>query len=133
MPDLRGGIDLGGTKIQTAVVDSDGTVKGESRRPTPTDGGPAGVAEQMAEALVEAASAAGVETKDLAGVGVGSPGDADEQTGVISSARNLPDWQGSFPLGETLRNALGTEVQIGNDVDVASDAEFQLGAGKEFQ
>lgn len=130
---LRGGIDLGGTKIQTAIVDPGGEVLGEARRPTPTDGGPAGVAEQMAEALREAAQEAGVEPAALEGVGVGSPGDADEKTGVVSSAKNLPDWEGSFPLGETLKEALGTEVRVGNDVQVATEAEFHLGAGREFQ
>jgi glucokinase len=130
---LRGGIDLGGTKIQTAIVDSAGEVLGEARRPTPTDGGPAGVAEQMAEALREAAQQAGVEPAQLEGVGVGSPGDADEKTGVVSSARNLPDWESSFPLGATLKEALGTEVRVGNDVQVATEAEFHLGAGREFQ
>jgi glucokinase len=133
MAELRGGIDLGGTKIQTAIVDAGGEVKGEARRPTPTDGGPAGVAEQMAAALVEAAQLAGVESSELAGVGVGSPGDADEKTGVVSSARNLPDWEGSFPLAATLKKALGTEVRVGNDVQVATEAEFHLGAGREFQ
>ncbi|HEX3240200.1 MAG TPA: ROK family protein [Solirubrobacterales bacterium] len=133
MSELRGGIDLGGTKIQTAIVDAGGEVLGEARRPTPTDGGPAGVAEQMAEALREAATAAGVAPAALEGVGVGSPGDADEKTGVVSSAKNLPDWEGSFPLGETLAQALGTEVRVGNDVQVATEAEFHLGAGREFQ
>ena len=130
---LRGGIDLGGTKIQTAIVDSGGGILGEARRPTPTDGGPAGVAEQMAEALREAATQARVEPAALEGVGVGSPGDANEKTGVVSSARNLPDWEGSFPLAETLKDALGTEVRVGNDVQVATEAEFHLGAGQEFQ
>jgi glucokinase len=133
MSDLRGGIDLGGTKIQTVVVDSGGEVLGQARRPTPTDGGPAGVAEQMAEALREAAAEAKVETGELEGVGVGSPGDADEKTGIVSSAKNLPDWEGSFPLAETLKEALGTEVRVGNDVQVATEAEFHLGAGREFQ
>ncbi len=133
MSELRGGIDLGGTKIQTAIVDAGGKVLGEARRPTPTDGGPAGVAEQMAEALREAATAAGVEPAALEGVGVGSPGDADEKTGVVSTAKNLPGWEGSFPLGETLAQALGTEVRVGNDVQVATEAEFHLGAGREFQ
>jgi glucokinase len=130
--DLRGGIDLGGTKIQTAIVDGSGDVKGESRRPTPTSGGPEGVAKEMADALREAAEAAGVETGDLAGVGVGSPGDADEKTGVVSGARNLPGWEGSFPLAENLKDALGTKVRVGNDVQVATEAEFHLGAGQEF-
>jgi glucokinase len=133
MADLRGGIDLGGTKIQTAVVDGQGEVVGEARRPTPTSGGPADVVAAMADAMKEAAAAASVETADLAGVGVGSPGDADEKTGTVSSARNLPGWEGSFPVGETLKEALGTEIRVGNDVQVATEAEFHLGAGKEFQ
>jgi glucokinase len=133
MAELRGGIDLGGTKIQTAIVDASGEVRGESRRPTPTSGGPPEIAKEMAAALGEAAAEASVETAALAGVGIGSPGDADEKTGVVSSARNLPGWEGSFPLAETLQEALGTPVRVGNDVQVATEAEFHLGAGREFQ
>jgi len=129
---LRSGIDLGGTKIQAAIVDSDGEVLGEARHPTPTSGGPADVAAAMAEALREAASAADVDPSALEGVGVGSPGDADGATGVVSGARNLPGWEGSFPLGETLSAALDVPVRIGNDVQVATEAEFHLGAGREF-
>jgi glucokinase len=130
--DLRGGIDLGGTKIQAAIVEPGGKVLGEARRPTPTSGGPAEVAAAMAEALREAASDAGTTPEALAGVGIGSPGDVDTKIGVVSSARNLPGWEGSFPLGEALSEALGTEVRIGNDVQVATEAEFQLGAAREF-
>jgi glucokinase len=130
MSDLRGGIDLGGTKIQTAIIDADGAVKGEARHPTPTKGGPADVAAAMGKALVEAAEAAGVETSELEGVGVGSPGDVDEKAGTVSTARNLPDWEGSFPLGEALEKDLGTKVRIGNDVQVATEAEYHLGAGQ---
>jgi len=131
--DLRGGIDLGGTKIQTAIVDAAGKVSGEARRPTPTSGGPQDVADEMAAALREAAEQAGVEPAALAGIGVGSPGDADEKTGVVSGARNLPGWEGSFPLAEKLEDDLGAEVRVGNDVQVATEAEFHLGAGREFQ
>jgi glucokinase len=130
---LRGGIDLGGTKIQTAVVGEDGKVLGEARHPTPHEGGPKDVAAEMAAALREAADAAGVETDSLQGVGVGSPGDADESTGTVSNARNLPGWEGSFPLGEALSEALGTQVRVGNDVQVATEAEFHLGAGRPYQ
>src|ERR1700748_652117 len=97
---LRGGIDLGGTKIQTAIVDAGGEVRGEARQPTPTSGGPQDVAAAMAAALREAAQAADVEPSELSGIGVGSPGDADEKTSVVSGARNLPGWEGSFPLAE---------------------------------
>ncbi len=128
----RGGIDLGGTKIQTVIVDSKNEVLGQSRRPTPTKGGPEDVAKEMAGAMNEAAEQAGLATKNLSGIGVGSPGDADENTGVVSDARNLPNWLDPFPLAENLSKALGPPVKIGNDVSVAVQGEFELGAGKEF-
>ncbi len=129
---LRGGIDLGGTKIQAGIVSTRGAVKGEARRETPREGGPNAVAAEMAAALREAAEDAGVEPVDLAGVGVGSPGDADEKTGIVSAARNIPGWEGSFPLADTLSKDLGARVAIGNDVQVATDAEFKFGAGKPY-
>ncbi len=125
-----GGIDLGGTKIQTAIVDEDRRVLGSARRPTPTSGGPADVAAEMASALRDAATDAQVDPATLAGVGVGSPGTIDG--GTVRSARNLPDWEGSFPLGSTLEEALDCPVALGNDVQVATDAEFKLGAGRPY-
>jgi glucokinase len=123
-----GGIDLGGTKIQTVVVDEDYSVLGSARRPTPTSGGPAEVAAEMVAAMRDAAKAAEMEPAALAGIGVGSPGTIDD--GSVSSARNLPGWEGTFPLAATLQAALGPRVRIGNDVQVATLAEFKLGAGR---
>jgi glucokinase len=131
-PPLRGGIDLGGTKIEAIVVDADNTVLGSSRHPTPPTGGPAAVTAQLVEAITGACKAAGVEASSLQGVGVGSPGVIDEPTGAVSSARNLSDWEGSFPLGATLSGEVGTPVFVGNDVQVATDAEFELGAGRPY-
>jgi glucokinase len=127
----RGGIDLGGTKIQTVVVDGRNSVRGEARRPTPHKGGPEDVAEAMAEALREAADAAGVATSSLLGVGVGSPGIVDDGAGTVTSARNLPGWAGTFDLGRDLGSALGAPIRLGNDVQVATDAEYYLGAARE--
>ena len=127
----HGGIDLGGTKIQTVIVDGEHTVLGSARRPTPTSGGPPDVAEAIEGALRDAAEAAHVEPAQLAGVGVGSPGTIDG--GNVTSARNLPGWEGSFALAPTLSDALGCSVSLGNDVQVATDAEFQLGAGKPYE
>jgi glucokinase len=129
---LRGGIDLGGTKIQAAVVGPRGKVHGEERVPTPTSGGPADVAGEMIAALKASARKAGVEPAELVGVGVGAPGDADPQ-GVVSTASNLPGWNGSYPLAAELSEALGTPVRVGGDVQVAVQAEFRLGAGKPYR
>ncbi|UTI62333.1 ROK family protein [Paraconexibacter antarcticus] len=128
----RGGIDLGGTKIQAVVVGEDHEVLGQARRPTPTTGGPQDVADAMAGALGDAAEAAGVRTKALGGVGAGSPGIVDAGAGTVSGARNLPGWEGTFALGDALSRALGCRVALGNDVQVATDAEFALGVGRAY-
>jgi glucokinase len=130
---LRGGIDLGGTKIEAIVADSEHNVVGQARRPTPTEGGPQDVADQIAQALIEAAEAAHIKPSDLVGLGVGSPGVIDEAKGTVTSARNLPDWEGEFGLGATLSDQLGTPVFLGNDVQVATQAEFDLGAGRPYK
>src|SRR5205085_2056604 len=127
----RGSIDLGGTKIQSVVVNGRNSVIGQARHPTPTSGGPPAVAAEMAATLAEAAEAAGVEASSLASVGVGSPGVIDSAGGTVASARNLTDWIEPFPLaGELSKSFGGAPVSLGNDVSVATDAEFRLGAGK---
>jgi glucokinase len=123
-----GGIDLGGTKIQAVVVDEDNSVLGSARRPTPTTGGPADVADELESALRDAAAASELDPSDLAGVGVGTPGRVED--GNVTQARNLPGWEGTFPLGPVLSKALGVPVRLGNDVQVATAAEFKLGAGR---
>jgi glucokinase len=128
-----GGIDLGGTKIQAVVVDEAHEVLGAARLPTPTTGGPADVALAMIAAVREALEQAGVGPAELTAVGVGSPGAVDEEAGTVTSARNLPDWEGSYPLGEKLEAALGAPVALSNDVNVATQAEFALGAAKPFK
>ena len=129
---LRGGIDLGGTKIQTAIVDDSGEVLGQSRRPTPTSGGPSGVADAMADALREAADSAGVEAGDLEGVGVGSPGRVDDSAGTVAGARNLPDWGGSFTCARALEKASARRSRSATTSRSRPTREFALGAGKRY-
>ncbi|MDX6569559.1 MAG: glucokinase [Gaiellales bacterium] len=128
---LRGGIDLGGTKIQAVIVGPDHEVRGQARHTTPLDG-PAAVAAEMAETLREAASAAGAQPSDLEGIGVGAPGVVDAQAGTVAQAGNIAGWDIVFPLAATLSEALASPVGLGNDVDVATLAEFELGAGAPY-
>jgi glucokinase len=128
-----GGIDLGGTKIQAVIVDEEHNVLGQARRPTPTEGAPQDVAEEMAQTLRDAAKAAELEPAALDGIGVGSPGTI--AGGEVSSAGNLPGWEGTFALAAALERALGVSgisIELGNDVQVATDAEFRLGAGRPY-
>lgn len=133
MPELFGGVDLGGTKVQVVIADADYEVVGDARVPTPTDGGPQAVADAIADAAREAAEKAGTKTEDLKGIGVGSPGAIDPEKGTVSGAGNLPDWDGSYALAKELKKRLGVRVALGNDVSVATAAEFRLGAGREFE
>ena len=55
---MRGGIDLGGTKIEAIVIESGIEALGSARHPTPTTGGPPDVAAEMVKAIEEACSGA---------------------------------------------------------------------------
>jgi glucokinase len=65
-------------------------------------------------------------------VGVGSPGVVADDKGTVASARNLPNWEEPYPLRDELATLLDTKVRLGNDVQVATDAEFALGAARDF-
>ncbi len=132
MATFRGGVDLGGTKILAAVVAADNSVVGQSRHLTPRTGGPEAVAAEIAETVREAAGSVGVALEELAGIGVGSPGAVDQEAGTVAHARNLPDWDRSFPLAAMLAGALGSTVRVDNDVKVAVAAEAELGAGRPY-
>jgi glucokinase len=100
--------------------------------PTPTSGGPADVATAMAGVMRKAAVAASVDPAQLGGIGVGSPGEVDQKAGTVAGAKNLPGWSGSFPLAAKLEALLGAPVAVGNDVEVATNAELVLGAGRPY-
>lgn len=130
---LRGGIDLGGTKIQAVVVDADHVVRGKARSDTPIAGGPEAIVAAMANTLADAAKHADSSPKELHGVGVGAPGAIDSGHGTISHAGNLNGWgDRAVPVGSLLEGSLQTSVALGNDVDVATKAEFELGAAKDY-
>jgi glucokinase len=128
----RAGIDLGGTKIQAVLLDEDGGTIGQARAPTPLLGGPQAVAAAMADVVREAVAATDTDPAGLAGVGVGSPGEVDEHAGTVSNVVNLPGWGDAFPLAGALREMLGVAVALGNDVQVATEAEAALGAGRGY-
>jgi glucokinase len=129
----RGGIDVGGTKIEAVVTDTEDQVLGQARQPTPTDGSPADVVAAMVAAMRAAADAASLAVDELAGVGVGSPGTVDATAGTVANAGNLPNWDAPFPLAETLTRELGVPTRLGNDVGVAVEAETVLGAGRGYR
>ncbi|HEV3232335.1 MAG TPA: ROK family protein [Candidatus Dormibacteraeota bacterium] len=127
---FAGGVDLGGTKIQT-VVWQDGVVTGKGRVLTPRSGAE-DVVEAIRETLRGAAYEAKVDLADATGIGVGSPGTIVD--GVVNQARNVPGMEVSFPLAEELSKALGgLPVVLDNDVRVAMLGEHQAGSGRSYK
>lgn len=129
---MRGGLDLGGTKIQAVVTDGADGVLGRARRETPRSGGAEAVVFQLAEALRAALDDAGVESMGISGVGVGAPGSIDPESGTVVQVPNIDGWNEPFSLGPALAEELGRPVAIGNDVNVAVEAERRFGAGRGF-
>jgi glucokinase len=130
---VRIGLDLGGTKIQAVAIRRGATVIGSARRDTPHRGGPEAVIAALADSAREVVVTAGATLADVRGVGVGSPGAIDKGAGTIAQVANIDDWDGPFPLGPMLGAELGLPVTIGNDVNVAVEAERRYGAGRGFR
>ena len=133
MTAARGGIDVGGTKMQAAVVTARGMVLGEARRPTPGTAPAAEVIAELAGVMRDAAGEAGVEVPSLQGVGVGWPGPADEAGGRVARAVHVRGIDSDFPFAEALGAELGVPAFVGNDVNVATNAEYVFGAMKEYR
>lgn len=129
---MKGGLDLGGTKIQAVVTDGAAGVLGQARRETPRKGGAEAVVLGLAEAMRAALDDAEVEPMGISGVGVGAPGSIDAETGTVVQVANIHGWEGPFPIGPALTAELGRPVTIGNDVNVAVEAERRFGAGREY-
>jgi glucokinase len=125
------GIDLGGTKILSAVVDAGNRVLGRAKRPTPAQEGGAAILNAVAGCVEEAIGDAGVSRADIAGIGIGSPGPLDSHTGVILFSANMA--VKDYPLGPELSKRLGKPVLLQNDVRVGGYGEFRLGAGRGYK
>lgn len=132
MAALRAGIDLGGTKIQAVVVDSQHQVKGQCRVPTPRDNGPQGVIDAMIGAVRSALADANQPDSTLVGVGIGGPGQIDPSGGTLSGAPNLPGWSGTVQIVAPMQQALSTRIELANDVQVGVIGEDRLGAGRDY-
>jgi len=127
----RGGLDLGGTKIQAVITARSARVIGHARRDTPRRGGPEAVVRDLSLTIREAAADAGLKLGELGGVGVGVPGEVDATLGTVPQMANVDGWEEDFALGPALTEAFGgLPVRLGNDVNVAVEAERRYGAGR---
>ena len=123
------GMDLGGTKILAAVVNTDGRIVAEAKVKTRPEKGPDAVIERMAEAAQEAVHRLKLDWDAICGVGVGAPGPVDPDAGVVHFSPNLPGWE-EVPLASKLGASLGVPVFLENDVNLGTLGEYMLGAGQ---
>lgn len=117
------GLDLGGTKLLTGVVDAELGVHHESRERT-TGAGERQVLETIVEEIAEARAA----RPDVVAVGLGIPCTIDRERGVAINAVNLE--LTDVPIREIVAERTGLPVFIDNDANVAALAEHRFGAAK---
>ncbi len=119
------GVDLGGTKVEVARVDSAGRLHQRLRRPTNVKEGPEAVKKEIVNMVRELQKLAGSAP---IGVGIGLAGQIDPHEGVVIFAPNL-SWH-DVPFQSDLKRALGLPVVITNDVRAVAWGEWLHGAGE---
>jgi glucokinase len=121
------GVDLGGTNLRIAAVDSNGKVLEKITLGTEVTRGRDRVISEMCTAIQELAAKFRSSTGELAGIGIGVPGIIEMQTGMLRESPNLPGWQ-NYPVRQEIEQRLGTQVVLENDANAAALGEKWLGA-----
>jgi len=121
------GVDLGGTKIYTALADHQGKILAEIKIPTEADGGVQHVLRRIGQTVEQVSAQAGAGVRP-ARLGIGAPGPTDSARGIVHQAPNL-GWR-EVPLKELLEEALGLPVTVANDGNLAALGECLYGAGQ---
>jgi glucokinase len=122
------GIDLGGTKIRSVVIQADGTILGEDVRPTDAEEGQDAVMDRLVASAQAAAAASGVPVASIVAVGVTAPGPVDFDAGILHQPPNLPGWD-AVPVARLLTDRLNRPVFLENDANAAAYGEWRYGAG----
>ena len=124
------GIDIGGTSIKGAAVDSNGRVYDKFSMPF-VKGEPGEVTiRKLADLVKEYIAAQHLEGK-IAGIGIGSPGTLDVEHGIVNYANNL-GWD-ELPVAELMQETLPYDVRLTNDANAAALGEAKFGAGKSYE
>lgn len=121
------GVDLGGTKIYTALSDESGKIIKEIIKPTEADKG----YEQIIDKIKESIKYVCEDSKEceIVSIGIGSPGPLDVKNGLIVDPPNLPF--NNFNIVKELEDEFKVPVFLDNDANAATLAEYKFGAGVE--
>jgi len=128
------GVDLGGTNIVVGVIPVDGgEVHAVRSLPTEPQRGAKHVVDRMVHmiehAIQQTIADFGGERGDFTGVGIGSPGPLNRETGTIINTPNL-GWR-NFPLRDLIQNAVNLRCSLDNDANCATYGEWWMGAGRD--
>ena len=115
-------VDLGGTNMRVAVVESSGAILDRAQAPTPHDA-------PTIEPLVHLARTMR-DRHDVEHAVVAVPGRVDHQTGTLLHAPNLPPRWPPVLTRARLESELDVTVALANDADVAAVGEAYFGAGR---
>lgn len=118
----RIGVDLGGTKIEAALVSEEGRVLIRSRMPTP-QGDYQGTLQAIVELVTAVESEAGVSG---ATVGICTPGSLSPTSGLVRNANST--CLNGRPLQQDLESLMGRELRLANDADCLAVSEARNGA-----
>jgi glucokinase len=121
------GVDIGGTKVAVGLVDRDGRILSQGRKPM--------IANESAEAGLNAVTAAIDSLLPPGGIhsiGICSPGPLDPRTGIVLNPPNLPCWR-NFPLAERIAAKYRVPVKVDNDANAAALAETRWGAARGYR
>ncbi len=123
------GVDLGGTNIAIGIVNEEFEIVKKGSVPTKPERGADAIVEDMAALSRKLVEEMGITMDDIASAGVATPGTANNETGVVEYANNIPFLQ--FPLADKLSALLdGKPVYIENDANAAAKAEAMAGVAK---
>ena len=122
-------IDLGGTKIITAIISNKGQMIAREYCLTLADEGPQSVINRILSAIDHLLSLRNMESSKLGSISIASAGVIDLDRGVITSSPNLPGWH-NIPLRDIIKERYGVNTFLINDADAAALGEHHFGAGK---
>src|SRR5690348_1561983 len=121
------GVDLGGTNLRIAAVDTEGKLLEKITTGTQVARGRDQVIAEMCDAIRQLAVKF---TSQLLGTGIGVPGIIEMETGTVVRSPNLPDWR-DYPVRAEIEKRLKTPVILENDANSAALGEKWLGAARD--
>ena len=122
------GVDLGGTKISTAISTIEGNILANVVLPTKAEEGETAVLGRIVQSIDEVIVGSSTSIDEIEAIGIGSPGPLDAKKGIIITTPNLPFKD--YNLVQPLKEKYNIPVYLDNDANAAAIGEYMFGAGK---